>query len=57
MRYHLSVNRTIRGKRPKDAPPARWARFNDAFTNVELSAAQIAAEIQAGHAIAAVHDG
>ena len=57
MRYLLAVNRTISGKLPKDATPAQWARFNDAFTNVELSAAQIAAEIQAGHAIAAVHDG
>ena len=57
MRYLLAVNRTIRGKLPKDATPARWAAFNDAFTNVELTAAQIAAEIQAGHAIAAVHHG
>ena len=57
MRYHLSVNRTISGKLPKDATPAQWARFNDAFENCELSAAQIAAEIQAGHAIAAVHHG
>ena len=55
MRYLLAVNRTIRGKLAKDATPSQWAAFNDAFTNVELTPAQIAAEIRAGHAIAAQH--
>lgn len=57
MSYLLAVNRTIRGKLPKDATPGQWARYNDAFINVELTAAEIAAEIQAGYAIAAQHDG
>ena len=57
MRYLLAVNRTIRGKLAKDATAAQWAAFNDAFENVELTAAQIAAAIQAGHAIAAQHAG
>lgn len=57
MAYLLAVNRTIRGKLPKDASPGTWARFNDAFENCELTPGQIAAEIRAGHAIAAVHDG
>ena len=57
MAYLLAVNRTIRGKLPKDATPGQWARYNDGFTNVELTAAEIAAEIQAGYAIAAQHDG
>lgn len=57
MRYLLAVNRTIRGKLPKDATPAQWATFNDAFAPCELTSAEIAAEIRAGHAIAAVHDG
>ena len=57
MRYLLTVNRTMRGKLPKDATPGQWARFNDAFQPCELTAAEIAAEIRAGHAIAAAHDG
>lgn len=57
MAYLLAVNRTIKGKLPKDATPGQWARYNDAFTNVELSAAEIAAEIRDGYAIAAQHDG
>ena len=57
MRYLLSVNRSHRGKLPKDATPGQWATFNDAFETVELTSSEIAAEIRAGHAIAAVHDG
>ena len=57
MRYALSVNRTIRGKLAKDATPGEWARFNDAFEACELTAAEIAAVIQDGYAIAPVHAG
>lgn len=57
MRYLLAVNRTIRGKLAKNATPSEWAAFNDAFENVELTAGEIAAEIRAGHAIAAQHAG
>jgi hypothetical protein len=57
MAYLLAVNRTIRGKLPKDASPATWARFNDAFQTCELTPGEIAAEIRAGYAIAAIHDG
>ncbi len=57
MAYLLAVNRTIRGKLPKNATPGQWARYNDAFQNVELSAEEIAAEISNGYAIAAQHNG
>lgn len=57
MGYLLALNRTIRGKLAKDATPGQWARYNDAFTNVELTAAEIAAEIRDGYAIAAQHNG
>ena len=57
MRYLLAVNRKIEGKLPRDATPAEWARLNDGFENVELTAGQIAAEIRAGHAIAPQHNG
>jgi hypothetical protein len=55
MPYLLAVNRTIRGKLPKDATPDDWRRFNDAFVTQELTPAEIADEIRAGHAIAADH--
>ena len=55
--YLLAINRTIRGKLARDATPAEWARLNDTFVNVELTPGQIAAEIRAGHAIAAQHNG
>ena len=57
MRYKIAVNPTIRGKLPRDATPGQWARFNDTFDNCELTAAQIATAIQAGHAIAPWHAG
>ena len=57
MPYKIAVNPTIRGKLPRDATPGQWARFNDTFDNCELTAAQIAAAIQAGHAIAPWHAG
>lgn len=57
MRYLLAVNRSHRGKLPKDATPGQWAAFNDAFQTCELTPAEIATEIRAGYAIAAVHDG
>jgi hypothetical protein len=57
MPYLLAVNRSHRGKLPKDATPGQWAAFNDAFVTCELSPQEIADEIRAGHAIAAVHDG
>lgn len=57
MPYLLAVNRSHRGKLPKDATPGQWARFNDAFQTCELSPQEIADEIRAGHAIAAVHNG
>lgn len=57
MTYLLAVNRSHRGKLPKNATPGQWATFNDAFQTCELTPAEIAAEIRAGHAIAAIHDG
>lgn len=57
MRYLLSVNRSHIGKLPKNATPTQWARFNDAFTPMELTPREIADEIRAGHAIAAIHAG
>ena len=57
MRYKIAVNPTIRGNLPRDATPGQWARFNDTFDNCELTAAQIATAIQAGHAIAPWHAG
>jgi len=57
MAYLLTVNRSHRGKLPKDATPGQWATFNDAFRTARLTPAEIAAEIRAGHAIAAVHNG
>ena len=57
MRYLLAVNTQIEGKLARDATPAEWARLNDTFENVELTPEQIAAEIRAGHAIAAQHTG
>ena len=55
MAYLIAINRTIRGKLPPTATPSQWAAFNDAFTTADLTAGQIAAEIRAGHAIAADH--
>lgn len=52
MRYLLAVNRTIRGKLAKDATPAEWARYNDAFQNVELTIDELANVLYTGWGIA-----
>lgn len=57
MGYLLAINTSRRNKLPKDATPAEWARFNDAFRNVELTPGEIASCIRAGYAIAPQCDG
>lgn len=57
MAYLLAVNTSRRNKLPKDATPAEWARYNEAFQNVELTPGEIASHIRAGHAIAPQCDG
>ena len=52
MGYLLSINTSHVDKLPKDTSPARWAGYNDAFRNVELTPGELAGIIRGGYAIA-----
>lgn len=57
MAFLIAVNTSRRNKLPKDTPDIEWARYNDAFQNVELTPGEIASRIRAGYAIAPQCDG
>ena len=52
MAYLLAVNTSHVDKLPKDTTPAQWARYNDAFRNVEVTPHELAGYIRGGFAIA-----
>lgn len=57
MAFLIAINTSRINKLPKDTTPAEWARYNDAFRNVELTSGELAGIIRAGYAIAPQCDG
>lgn len=51
------LNRTQRGKLPKDTTKPQWARYNASFSREMLTARHLAREIYKGYAFAPVYEG
>ena len=55
--FNISVNRSLVGKIPKDAPVDVWRRFNGQFQGIETDLQGLVQTITAGHAFTVALDG